>query len=202
MSVNLSNYLANEEEPRTYLREIMQIDGFHIATNGHYAIFQKSDGTRFSKTPDGVLKCLKQFIDEYSSHKESVEYAGLTVPDSEECPRCEGIGKNVICWECRGHCHIEWDTGYNEYWRECKTCDATGTVPHCHECHGEGKKYKPIYIEQCNIHVAYRYFRRFFSLPGFKVIPVKRDEAGKPALFEIENGFVALMPVRDPSCFA
>jgi len=115
------------------------------------------------------------------------------LPGLEDCPTCNGKGKDVECPECDGDGEVWLKNSYNEYECECKSCEGSGQLPECPKCNGTGKLYPNEGIQVGCAKFHPKYLLRLAALPNCKIGPMAPTET---AWITFDGGEGVLMPVR------
>lgn len=139
--IDKSKFLADDDDPRNYLREPMQIGDNIVYSNGHIALIEPGN----TATPCTVkIDKILDLID----RADFVKPIWPTLPEKSACKECNGSGKLtwVECPECEGDGYVTLENAYSTYQPDCATCDGqkrvrskhdtTGT---CTACAGTGK---------------------------------------------------------------
>ena len=132
----------------------------------------------------------------------------------KNCNECDGTGKIIVCKECGGEGTLEFDSDYNTYEVQCKSCfnrkikDRVGRNVEdekCEDCEGTGKykKYSnpiveiPIIIdgslESIEIMINGMYLEMIQDLPNIKIALQGKTE---PIKLKFDGGIGLLMPIE------
>lgn len=111
--------------------------------------------------------------------------------DMTPCLHCNNPQHTVECQECGGVGIIEWETEYNDYEIECKSCKGCKTVE-CEICRGTGIDVtKPVDIQGITFNKYY--LLKIKDLPNISIAPT---DDSHPAWFTFDGGEGCLMPMR------
>ena len=200
--VNIEKFCSDDTDPRWYLHKPFARSGFLYATNGHIAVRVPADGSMVDteeKISDQIERLFSSNV--FDGMEPLPAYTDPVLP---ACDDCEGSGKNKPtekCKECRGEGFVEWDTDFNSYEADCKSCDGSGEIEReglasltCKTCAGSGTSMDgPVTIGGMTIN--YRYLKMMEELPGLLVTPL----AGKICLdvipFVFDGGTGLIMPM-------
>ena len=142
------------------------VDDAIIYTNGHVMAIAPFEPGHVAYGGDRINKNNMQKMIADARSRQYAPVPTVTMPLKVYCRVCSGIGKATTknCSECNGDGEIEFDTDYNTYECECKTCAGNGTEiivggeVDCEECSGSGKVYDlatPVLIDGVAINPAY-----------------------------------------------
>lgn len=113
----LNTFVANGDDPRTYLRKPFLADKYYVASNGHVIIFIDNDGSIDDLTTNQVSESKK--VMQLIAHAKIKPEGFITMPENThpltfvDCEKC--TDGNCECFACG-----------NE--TECEHCDGTGKV--------------------------------------------------------------------------
>lgn len=199
MNIDLNEFVADlpEDDPRKFLNEVMSYKGFDIASNGHYAIFQKNNNISAKKAPKYVMKTFDRNIHSFNSIYANQSLNDIKQPESKDCNQCAGTGKLQKCPECGGSGHVTFNNAGEV---RCPTCE--GNIykegDDCDQCDGDGKIYRPVNIPFVDGWISYKYFNLLKGLSDMEITKTDQliGDIYSTLIFKIKNGFVALMQVK------
>lgn len=168
MAIDLEQFLP-EGKSNGMLNKIMHYDGFDIASNGHYIIFQSNEDSTAIE-PSEILKAsFAGYIKLFNS-----SYIVRSIKSLE-------ITKSVICDYCNG-------TG--------KTFDSHYTG--CVRCANAGFRSYPAKVPYIKAYAGYGYLKKIMSqLPEVKIAIYNRPiEPETPLIFTFDGGFAALAQIK------
>jgi hypothetical protein len=208
MQIDLNNYTADDTDPRKYLHQPFIFDGKPTATDGHILI--QLDGMDLMQTsnacepyddlPENFKQSLASIFEKLQSITDYREIPEYSLPD-KNCELCNTTGKVDHCPECHSaNGKLVFDSDWNEYEVECKTCKGGAVKEHiCPRCGSTGYQRggQPTHIGN-GIHIdGPRFLPILESLPGIKVNLEGEPMQVIPFIFDSGRGGV--MPMRKPS---
>ena len=151
--------------------------GYDFYTDGHIVVRVKSTGIIDRKSP--ISESLISYFEVDRTDPQPIPPIDINFIG---CWVCRGSGRVTTCKECLGEGELTFDTGYNSYDFECKTCHGDGVtsggIDVCQECAGSG-----VVIDDCtnnDVEIVGAKFSpktaaKMLSLPGVKIFkaPVK-----------------------------
>lgn len=184
-------------------------DGYTYASNGHIAVrtpgkhAEENEAAPYINRPD------------LWQHTDVLEWTDLPdfEPKWDSCYRCESTGKSDRCEECDGEGEVEFETDFNTYQVECKSCSGDGymsarernTDKTCTLCNGSGRTSKRECIPFSTLTAAGQglnsdYLLLIRELPGIQIEAFPRvldNLTTVPAVrFRFDGGEGVLMPMR------
>lgn len=188
----LALFVANEHDPRAFMRRPILRGDWIYATNGHVVVrIPKQDGIEAHET-DSIPKMPAIFDD---NQREDVAKLPR-LPVAEKCYACDGTGHKFKCQDCDGE--GEFDYGRHTY--TCKECNGSGQVDNgeeeykqpCCNCGGTGDAQQPVQID--NQQFDRRYLEKITQLPGakFSTHPYPMGTG----YFVFDGGEGCIMPMR------
>jgi hypothetical protein len=149
-------FLANEKDPREYLREPFRVDDYTVYTNGH-TLIAVLNGELAAECPKLTEK-VRGYISDINQKISSQNLLKIKPFKYKlfECKKCNSTGKIDKCPECSGFGEVSFENDHNEYWFDCKTCGGVSGKFDCnmhHEIIGVnflGFPVNPKYLEQAN----------------------------------------------------
>lgn len=194
MKIETLNKFCSNDEIRTNIQKPFTISDYTYATDGHIAIrVEKIKSIGEKEDSINVDKCLP-WDDKIENWLPLPEY---TVDISDNCSCCKGTKKSEECLECGGEGFLEFETNFNYYECECKTCVGNGYIlsknKTCLPCRGSGIKNDiPIYFK--NIKLNMNLLERIKDLPNIKLGTPKGESDPIKIKFDGGDGFI--MPMR------
>lgn len=146
--MDITKFCANNDEPRHYMANPVQLDECVVATNGHICIFDTDPIVKGSvgEAPVTTIELMNRLYLECLKAENWSLHTPIDLPEKLECTYCKGTGEltKKECPECNGHCYVDLCNEYSDYTIECDTCDGKGTIkatekplPVCDACNGE-----------------------------------------------------------------
>lgn len=200
MTINITRFCANSDDPREYLRTPFRCPEGITATNGHILICMDDDG---GKHPDaventkGYVAKFKAYIDD--PKRSWMDAASIALPEAKPCMACNGKGyvHEEDCDDCDG----EGEFQHGSHWYDCKECDGNGKVlagagsgskTPCHTCSGSGEDFQTVVVGGSAF--QRKYLAMIGGLPECR-LGLPEDPLGT-AVFTFTGGFGAIMPCR------
>ncbi|WP_448216251.1 hypothetical protein [Endozoicomonas sp. 2B-B] len=150
--INLKEWTAHPGHHKEFLHQPFNLNGRTVASNGHVAITVPLRANYCAAQSDGPVD--DRILEHFSTLLEPVDHyvplpEQITIPKHDECFYCQSFESgSKDCPECKGHGYVSFESDYNGYEAECKTCLGEGGFmapaqgESCFYCHGSGKTYK------------------------------------------------------------
>lgn len=177
------------EDPERSLGKPWTKDGFTYASNGFILLrvpALQEDPSGLGVALDGVYK--------QAGAMPETGWVGLSdLPMAPVCPKCNGKAEaDSECPECGGDGDVEFHNGHHSYTCDCKTCDGSGEIEGCTECHGSGvAKEDPIRVGSRKFDPGM--LRLASTLPGAQAAPT----SASVNWFKFDGGDGLLMPLTE-----
>lgn len=183
------------EETRPYVKTPYNQGGYTYSSDGSIIVrVPKIDGY-----PDGTKERYPDCSKLPWKHQEISDWHDM--PEfsisKRKCPGCAGTGKTSPCKECDGEGWVVYDTKFNSYEWECKSCKGEGVSPGgkntCESCHGSGEE-----IENTRVHfIGGDLSARYLHLIKTELTGVKFGTIEKDVLcFNFDGGEGILMAMK------
>jgi hypothetical protein len=220
-SINLDQFCAAPNDPRTHLNTPLSIDNYTYASNGHLII--RIDRRHDTPAPDNLPKKVADLfrsLPEQALQKCGTEIGTLRLADFEpeltDCNECEGTGLTHVCPECQGDGEVFLQSDFYDYEAECKSCEGSGTISdnqieslrsrnsrhpgvnkapnRCQSCAGSGKQPNEEKHIVGDTTLGTGYLLLLKTLPNSTVFAFGKNDF---ALIVFDGGIGILMPRRD-----
>lgn len=203
--MNIEVFCLKDNDKRPYLLRPFTQGSFTYGTDGYIIIrvpaiagyeINSEDKNHF---PDVINTKLKW--DHDSGIHVWEDPPKVKKSELKPCYTCDGDGNAIICNECDGDGMVEYDSGYNTYEWECKSCDGAGYKPggknKCPECQGIGKDLKASATKFGNRHFSSYYINTLNNeFNRVKFSKADDDDQYGQLRFLFEGGCGILMPMR------